>query len=51
MVKLKPPDYYVRCINVIESDSGHVISVQYDYYTTDTLDVIIDEINITIHLR
>lgn len=50
MVKLKPPDYYVRCINIIESDSGQVISVQYDYHTTDTLDVIIDEINITIHL-
>ena len=50
MVKLKPPNNYVRCLNIIESDSGQVISVQYDYHTTDTLDVIIDEINITIHL-
>ena len=49
MVKLKPPDNYVRCLHIIESNSGHIDSVQYEYLCAQTTIESMDNTTFVIH--
>ncbi|MBQ2377859.1 MAG: hypothetical protein II297_05595 [Clostridia bacterium] len=51
MVKLKPPNNYVRCLNIIESNSGHIESIQYDYCLSDALEGNMVETNFVIYSK
>ena len=51
MVKLKPPNNYVRCLNIIENNSGHIESIQYDYCLSDALEGNMVETNFVIYSK
>ena len=37
MVQQQPPEFYVRCITVVEDEMGKIRRVDYDYFDSDEI--------------